>query len=141
MCRIDYDDSDGWWREEPHEVIARKGHRCDDCGRTIESRERYTRGCWLTPGEGFTTIAMCQQCVAAGRWLVKVCGGHFWPGVIDELREHLEDERETFGCPALEQLVAVGRSGWRQGDDLVQIEEINRWVDEALAAAPPEAMH
>ncbi|MGD9798876.1 MAG: hypothetical protein AB7H43_14475 [Acidimicrobiia bacterium] len=149
MCRIDYaDDEGGFWREEPHEVTARKDHRCGDCGRTIAKGEPYTRGVWLMPGEGHMAVSMCSQCVHAGRWLRKVCGGHFWPGVIEELQEHWDEEFELRSPGLARLLVATGKSNhtmgrkpWEWKGALVPVETVDRWVDAALAKVPAGAMH
>ena len=55
---------------------ARKEHTCSDCGRAIQAGERYTYGNYLHREWGYMPTKMCVQCLAAGRWLDKVCGGH-----------------------------------------------------------------
>lgn len=140
MCRIDYaDDKGGFWREELHEARTRKEHRCSDCSRLIEKGETVTRGTWLMPGEGFTSVVMCGQCVAAGRWLKKVCGGHFWPGVIEELEEH-SDEEPDLCSPALRLLIDLGKRHWNFRGHLVPVERVRTLTGRAIDSVPEAAL-
>lgn len=141
MCRIEWaDDEGGMWREELHEARTRKDHRCSDCSRPIEKGETVTRGTWLMPGEGFTTVVMCGQCVAAGKWLRAVCGGHFWPGVLEELEEHW-DEEPDLRSHGLGRLVKVGKARWTRNGQLVPVETVKAWTERAIARVPASAMH
>lgn len=138
VCRIEYaDDCYGFWREEPHQASARKEYRCSDCGRSIVKGERYTSGVWLdTDDHSHTALHMCLQCVEAGAWLRKVCGGHFWPGVLEELEEHWQEEFEyrSFG---LGRLVLYGQRKWQRSDGcLVSVDAVRGWVDQALTRIP-----
>jgi hypothetical protein len=135
MCRIDYaDECDGLWFLEPGPRRARKAHHCQDCGRTIEPGETYTYGKGLSEGD-FFVAKMCEQCVAAGRWLVKVCGGHFWPGVVEELVEHWEEEPD-YRSLGLGRLIVGARRHWRIHGRLATVEEIDRWVTHGLTHCP-----
>jgi hypothetical protein len=137
MCRIDYAE-DGQWLTPPHEVRARKEHRCEDCGRTIAKGEPYNVCSYLSEGD-FGTTKMCVHCHAAGRWLRVVCGGHFYPGVLEELWEHWDEEYDL-RSHGLGRLVLWGRRDWRRGDgDLVDLAVVDRWVDAALARVPASA--
>ena len=140
MCRVDYDDGDeGFWRTKPHMVKARKEHRCGDCGRDIAKGEHYWSGVWLAYGS-HSPMKMCVQCHTAGRWLRVVCGGHFWPGVIEELEEHWDEEWEL-RSHGLGRLVKVGKSRWQRNGELIPVATVNRWVDSALSRVPESARH
>lgn len=141
MCRIDYDDCDGVWLAEPHDVKARQDHTCLDCGRTIAKGETYTYGSWATEGT-VMVCKMCAQCVAAGAWLRKVCGGHFWPGVIEELREHWDVSwwgGKGYRSLGLGRLVIAGETRWKRNGELVPVERVKAWAADALRHVPETA--
>jgi hypothetical protein len=78
--------------------MARKLHRCEECGRTIGVGERYVRHVAKWEGEINTTV-FCAECHAWAMALCTaqqvVCGCSGWPvgglwGEIEEFtREHL----------------------------------------------------
>ncbi len=142
MCRIDYaDDCDGRWIHDLGQRVARKDHACADCGRTIVKGERYTYGVWLAEGTDFCPVKMCAHCVAAGHWLTRVCGGHFWPGVVEELVEHWDEERHEVGSLALGQLVVLARARWQRQGRLVDLERLQAITERAINAVPMAARH
>lgn len=114
MCRID-DAEGGDWLTAPTVRKAAKEHRCDDCQRTIAVDERYYYATWKDDefDPGIATIKMCGQCVAAGRWLTKVCGGFMWPAVREELEEHWDEEWELRSNGLL-WLITCGAAGWQR---------------------------
>ncbi len=91
MCRF-YDGDDGpeWLSETRH--VARKEHRCCECGRVIQPRERYERatGLWDRK-EGLQTYKTCPHCLVARGWLQAECGGWLFGEVCEDLREHFYD--------------------------------------------------
>lgn len=143
MCRIDdYDDYGGHWLEPLHEVKARKDHSCHDCGRIIAKGETYTYGSWIsTEFDGVSSVKMCAHCVAAGKWLRDVCGGHMWPGVMEELVEHWDEERWQLGSIALGRLIILGRARWKRHGRLVDVDHVKDLVRQALTRVPEDALH
>lgn len=136
MCRVDYAE-DGFWLRQPSQVKAAKERACEDCGRVITIGEIYYYGVWK--GERLDTVHACDHCARAGRWLTVVCGGHLWPGVVEELREHWDEEWElhTLG---LGRLVLCGQRKWTHRDGRsVTLAEIDAWTTDALAHTPDEA--
>lgn len=141
MCRIEYADNSGLWLTPLGEHRANKDHTCSDCHRTILKGETYTNGVWLDQENGYIVrTKMCAQCVAAGDWLQVVCGGHFWPGVVEELREHWDEEWELRSV-GLGRLVKLGEAKWHRDGRLVSLEDVKRWTAEAVARVPESARH
>lgn len=87
--------------------IARISHKCYECRRVIQPKEKYCRvsGKWDYEILVFKT---CTHCMKAGEWLDKECGG--WPhgGLEDELLTHVEKCGHGF----LEPLYIGVRTGW-----------------------------
>lgn len=137
MCRVDYADEDGLWLREPSTVKAAKDHACEDCGRLIAKGEIYYYAVWKS--DRLYTVKACDHCVRAGRWLKVICGGHLWPGVIEELVEHWEEEWELRSL-GLGRLVLAGRRRWRHRNGrMVSLAEVDAWTADALAHTPVEA--
>lgn len=88
MCRFDDGDSEPEWLSETRPV-ARKPHRCGECGRVIQAGEHYERstGVWDRK-EGITTYRTCAHCLVARGWLQIECGGWLFGEVHEDLREH-----------------------------------------------------
>lgn len=88
MCSID--DAEPWAFYRSAHLIARKAHRCDECGRTIDPGERYLRAVGKAEGD-LSTLKTCAHGEAAGKWLAIVCGG--WPseGLAEDLCDHWDD--------------------------------------------------
>ncbi len=61
MC-FDYDE-DSVVIQRTRLVVARKEHRCDDCGGTIRKGESHTYGAWRNEGTiwGFRGCAACKR--------------------------------------------------------------------------------
>lgn len=140
MCRIDDYDGEGMWLRDLAQRTARKDHRCDDCGRTIAKGERYTYGVWLGEGD-LCPVKACAHCVTAGHWLTRICGGHLWPGVVEELEEHWNEERWSLGSIALGELVVLARRRWQRQGALIDLERLSAITERAINRVPMEARH
>ena len=66
---------------------ARKPHRCDECGRTIEPGEQYKIGAGIYDRSAWHA-KQCRHCVAATTWLQAECGGFLHNAVREDLEEH-----------------------------------------------------
>lgn len=131
MCRVD-DADGGVWLTEPHEVKARKDHRCVECCRTIAKGETYEYAVALHD-DYFSSFHTCPQCKAAAWWLVRECRGYIGGEVIEEMAEHREE-----GYEGLTWLIAAARRGWRRRCQLIPVATVQAWVDQSLALIPAE---
>lgn len=147
MCRIEYaDDYDSMWLRGGSRR-ANKTHECQDCTRTIAKGEDYHFAVFINDGD-LEQYKMCAHCAAAAKWLDAVCGGWLWNGVIEELREHWDEEHDLRSV-GLGRLVACGERRWRsrrargatQPGELFPLEDVRRWCEEAIARVPEEALH
>lgn len=120
MCMIDCLDSDWVNLEPPHEVRARKDHKCSNCWRVVEAGEHYWTGTWTADGS-IEVVKYCPHCFLAAGWLTAVCSGFVWGDqmVTEDLTEHW-DESWEFQCRSLALLLSFMRRGWRtkQGDPI-----------------------
>lgn len=124
----------GTWLQEPHQVVARKPHGCHDCGRTIAAGETYHYGTWAG-SEGLSVCKMCAHCVAAGLWLIAVCGGHLWPGVTEDLAMHWTEEPD-YRSVGLGRLLVASRNRWRRNGELIPLDDVTRWARSGAARVP-----
>lgn len=108
MCAIE--DCEPWKVCRQENRRARKQHRCTECGRTIQTGERYSCITGLAE-DHWQRFRICNHCLAAGRWLDIMCSG--WPLTMlcDELREHSEE----FQSDLLGDLYQSVRNGWQDG--------------------------
>jgi hypothetical protein len=116
MCRIDY--CDGLWKRRASiERVARREHECSECGRLIHSGETYEyfRGLWSDGQDEWVTVKTCLHCVIARGWLMSECGGWIYTEVLDELREHWEEDT-IYRAPSLGRLIIGMRRKWQQRD-------------------------
>lgn len=89
MCMVD--DADGQcsvWQESHR--IARKGHRCQECGRKIAVGERYWYIFIVYDGDG-SGNKICAHCEIACDWLRANCGGFVMTMIADDIREHVAE--------------------------------------------------
>ncbi|UGL61934.1 hypothetical protein SEA_EASTWEST_51 [Arthrobacter phage EastWest] len=59
---------------------AAKQHRCEECWRTIEQGEKYTRSAGVWEGD-FWTLKACAQCDRL-RWLIARVDGDFYESMF-----------------------------------------------------------
>ena len=106
MCMVDGADDGEYEHLSEGSPVARKPHRCDDCGRTIRPGERYHWSRWAVEGS-VVQETQCRHCRAAASWLTDRCGGWLWPAVGEDLFEHWDA-----GCDDHELLRLI--VGWRK---------------------------
>lgn len=78
-------------------IPARKPHRCDECGLTIQPGDLYERATMLYD-DRWDTYRSCSECMEAEAWLTEQCGGFCHAGVLDDLRDHWA-EASMLGLP------------------------------------------
>jgi hypothetical protein len=125
MCRVDYADDEYQLLEAPHEVTARKEHKCSNCERPIVAHEKYWKGVWVCD-MGLQTCKYCAHCKAAAEWLQAICHGYLWGDwqIIEELTEHW-DEEPQFRCRSFALLIAAMRRQW-EGSNVRDVERLTR---------------
>jgi len=111
MCMID--EADG--RLEFYNarmVIARKPHRCGECGREINRGETYHAASGKFEDK-VDTYRTCAHCRVAGEWLERECGGHLIGDIEEDIWDHCLEGVYGFD---LARLVAGMRRKWQRFD-------------------------
>ena len=89
MCWAGDGDSFEWYTER--EPLARKRHRCGECGRPILPGERYLYVFARFEGEP-TSHKVCLDCRdGVCSWLSNWCGGYLFEGTFEDCAEHMEE--------------------------------------------------
>ena len=96
MCDVDYDETADVWHEST--PVARKTHRCDECGRTIPAGARYVNIGSLYEGR-WTRYRAHPECVALTKHIAfAVCDQeHWYPGnqrLQERVAEHAREAPE-----------------------------------------------
>ena len=112
---------------------ARVEHCCEECGRTIDKGERYSRTAAVWWGEFFTNVA-CLHCAIA-RFIVRAgCDYYYNEGFYGGLAYHLHecDDRDVW---MLRLHVGVARRWQRfDGNGLMDLPR-NPWPESRFPAA------
>lgn len=118
MCMID--DADGRWDTlRLGMVIARKDYQCAECRRPIVRGERHESG--VFKGDyGLDAFRTCAHCVWARGWLLVQCNGFCYSGVLEDLREHWEENWELRSRDLLHRINGM-RHRWTRRGQLVPI--------------------
>jgi hypothetical protein len=85
MCMVHEADHAKFCNTRSHK--ARQQRKCSECRKTIRRGERYEHASLLMD-DGWQTYSTCQQCQEARQWLVEMCGGWCYSGVLEDLRDH-----------------------------------------------------
>lgn len=109
------------------ERVARKAHRCQECGRIIEKGETYEYVTALYDGQWFTNKT-CVHCIAARGWLSAICQGWIYGAVLEDLGEHWH-EGWSYRSLDFGRLIVSARKQW----DGVTVEQIAGWVASSTA--------
>lgn len=109
MRMIDYGDCETKWARHAYRV-ARKQHRCDECGRTIAAGEQYKFATGLTD-DTVWTAKVCGHCLIAAAWLNENCGGYLYHAIHEDFADH------ATGNLAMLRIVVGARRRWRSFAD------------------------
>lgn len=90
MCMVDGCDEFYSLYKGPKATKARKGHKCDECGRQVVAGETYYTASGMYEGE-FNFHKICQHCYVACEWLKQNCSGFLHCAVLDDIEEHVEE--------------------------------------------------
>jgi hypothetical protein len=88
-CYCDFDGVSTVYRAS--EPVARKPHRCDECGRTIQPGERYESVFHITDGDAGTHHT-CPHCLDIRKWVVAHVPCSCWShgNMLDDLRNDVD---------------------------------------------------
>lgn len=111
MCMI-YD-AEEWKVFHEEQRTAAKVHNCTECGRRIDRGERYfystglIDACWYTH-------KICEHCDTCRQWLLVVCNGYLFCGVLEDLENHWEEWQ--LRSMWLGRRIVESRRRWRRKD-------------------------
>ncbi len=109
MCMIDFGDEPTiGWNEKLR--VARKPHKCGECGRAIGAGESYWYASGVHEGHGFDAKT-CAHCHVVSEWLMSNCNGYIYGGQLDDFSEHSE------ACLPMLRLVVGARRQWKAFND------------------------
>src|SRR5574341_1066459 len=109
FCACDYDVSDFY---SSASRVARKAHRCYECGRTIQIGERYLYASGKCEGAMWSAHT-CVQCLAVVEWIRAHVPCFCWAhgGLYENLQDMIWDARTLgFDFGLLRRIVLVKRA-------------------------------
>jgi len=112
MCMIDGSDDERVLVLSEKYRKARKMHKCDECGRTIERKESYHYETFIHEGV-ISTHKTCAHCMVVRNWLNAECSGFIYAFVQDDFGEHAQDS--YYGYDIKRAYIAM-RKDWRLKD-------------------------
>lgn len=107
MCMVD--DADRVNILSNVDRVARKEHRCGECGRMIQRGETYKVEAGVIDGR-MDVYKTCAHCLVVREWLSGECGGWVYAATDEDIVEHCNG----YGHPMSVYRLAVGqRRNWR----------------------------
>lgn len=117
MCMIN--DADGYVlviREST--PSARKPHKCDECHRVINIRERYLREYMKFDGD-MSDHKTCMHCQIARDWLLHECAGFCYGEIEEDIVAHAQDGYG--GIPLMRTAIGMRRKWTRRDGRLMAL--------------------
>jgi len=109
MCMYDGCENEAkFYRHSVH--VARKDHKCVECGRVILRGEQYHYDFQVYDTWPSSSYHTCLHCRVAQQWLIRECGGYLIEGTWEDIREHIQ-EYPALRFP-LGRLVVGARHKW-----------------------------
>lgn len=88
MCSCDHDPAVAY---KTSFRVARKAHKCIECGRQILAGELYRfTSAIFEPGDRPSNLHTCIGCSAAVDWLDERCGRWVHHGILTDIESHFE---------------------------------------------------
>ncbi len=88
MCSVDYAELVTMLTNK--KTVARKEHRCNECGRNIVRGETYLYESYVHDGS-LDTHKTCLHCLRVRDWLYQECGGAVFGDVREEIIDHYRE--------------------------------------------------
>lgn len=88
MCMV-YD-AEEWKVFHEEQRTAAKVHNCTECGRRIDKGEVYHYSTGLIDDHWYTH-KVCAHCDTCRQWLLAVCNGYLFCGVLEDLHQHWDE--------------------------------------------------
>ena len=115
MCAID--DADYFCEVlSSRTLTARKAHRCNECGRTIEPGESYLCEFLTDEEQGARVHKTCAHCQIVREWLLRECGGWLYSGIAEDIGDHA-----GYGMPVARLVVGINRQWYRIDGSLMPV--------------------
>ena len=103
---IDIDDYEGAKVSTTKIVVARLAHKCYECGRQIETKEKYEYFSGLYDYRWYT-VKTCLDCVSARKAFF--CSGWYYENLWDSIAEHIHHCYSQIGEDIICQLTPRAR--------------------------------
>lgn len=105
MCMIDGADCCYDRVSTSKDRVARKKHKCHECGRLIVPGERYKHSHGIDSEGSAYVYKVCSHCMVGASWLSENCGGWLRYGIREDLHEHVAE----YGYTRAKAIIGVAR--------------------------------
>lgn len=106
MCMADGGDGPDFF--SAHNPVARKVHKCGECGRDIQPGERYERHFGTYDGFSYSGKT-CAHCEVLCEWLAENCDGYLYGVVVEDFTERASE----YSRMDIARIAVMARNHWR----------------------------